>query len=299
MRATTLNLDVVTATWTHPTVKLGTTLGFDHTMDTSTPNPKMPKIDRTVCWFSCGAASAYATKLALEKYDNCIVAYQDTGAEHPDNERFLVDCEKWFGQKIIVLKSQKYSDIWEVFEKTKWLVGPSGARCTGEMKRKVAEDFINFFRDREVFGYTSDEWKRLERFKSQNEERIIDCPLVDAGKTKADCFKALSHAGIELPTMYRMGYRNNNCIGCVKGQSGYWNKIRVDFPEVFERMSKVERKLNAAINKKYVNGKRIRVFLDELPRDAGRYEAEPSISCGLFCGANQLELNLETKPKDA
>jgi len=255
----------------------------------------MSEIERTVCWFSCGAASAYATKLALDKYENCVIAYQDTGAEHTDNERFLKDCEKWFGQKIIRLKSEKYSDIWEVFEKTKWLVGPSGARCTGELKRRVAEDFINFFRDREVFGYTADESKRLERFKSQNEERIIDCPLIDEGKTKADCFDALKRAGIELPTMYRMGYRNNNCIGCVKGQSGYWNKIRVDFPEVFERMSKMERKLNAAINKKYVKGNRVRVFLDELPPNAGRYEAEPSISCGLFCGANQLELELENE----
>lgn len=32
MRATTLNLDVVTATWTHPTVKVDTTSGFDQKM---------------------------------------------------------------------------------------------------------------------------------------------------------------------------------------------------------------------------------------------------------------------------
>ena len=32
-----------------------------------------------------------------------------------------------------------------------------------------------------------------------------------------------------------MGYNNNNCIGCIKGGMGYWNKIRVDFPEVFEK----------------------------------------------------------------
>ena len=86
--------------------------------------------------------------------------------------------------------------------------------------------------------------------------------------------------------MYLMGYRNNNCIGCVKGQSGYWNKIRKDFPDVFDRMAKKERELNAAINKKYVKGKRIRVFLDELDPNAGRYEEE-KISCGLFCGANE------------
>ncbi len=35
--------------------------------------------------------------------------------------------------------------------------------------------------------------------------------------------------------MYDLGYPNNNCIGCVKGGMGYWNKIRKDFPEVFQK----------------------------------------------------------------
>lgn len=254
---------------------------------------KMKEITRTVCWFSCGAASAVATKIALEKYDNCVVAYQDTGAEHPDNERFLRDCEKWFGQEIIRLKSEKYQDIWDVFEKTRYLVGVAGARCTSELKRKVAEDFINFFHDREIFGYTAEEANRLDRFKKQNEERIIVAPLIEEGITKKECFQQLHRSGIQLPVMYRIGYRNNNCIGCVKGQAGYWNKIRVDFPEVFSRMAKTERELNAAINKRYEGKKRIRVFLDELDPQAGNYKAEPSIACGLFCGADgQGELPL-------
>ncbi len=53
----------------------------------------------------------------------------------------------------------------------------------------------------------------------------------------------IERAGIELPAMYKLGYRNNNCIGCPKGGMGYWNKIRVDFPEVFERMAALQREL--------------------------------------------------------
>ena len=90
--------------------------------------------------------------------------------------------------------------------------------------------------------------------------------------------------------MYLLGYQNNNCIGCVKGQSGYWNKIRRDFPEVFDRMAKVEREIGAAICKTEptVNGvrQRIPVYLDELSPDAGRYKDEPPMSCGLFCGSD-------------
>ena len=49
--AMTLNLDVVTATWTHPTVKLDTTLGFDQMMGTSgqKPTPNMPRKTCGLC----------------------------------------------------------------------------------------------------------------------------------------------------------------------------------------------------------------------------------------------------------
>ena len=119
---------------------------------------KHQEVTRVVCWFSCGVTSAVATKLCLAKYPNAVIAYCDTGSEHPDNERFIKDCERWFGKDIQRLKSPAYSDIW------------------------------------------------------------------------------------------------------------------------------MERNLNAAICKTYAgDGKRKRVFLDELPPDAGRYE-DLDITCGLFCG---------------
>lgn len=48
---------------------------------------------RTLVWFSCGAASAVAAKLAVQKYGAaCEVVYCDTlSTEHPDNGRFLTD----------------------------------------------------------------------------------------------------------------------------------------------------------------------------------------------------------------
>jgi 3'-phosphoadenosine 5'-phosphosulfate sulfotransferase (PAPS reductase)/FAD synthetase len=97
---------------------------------------------KIVCWFSCGAASAVATKLALAEHPDAVVAYQDTGMEHPDNVRFLKDCEAWFGKEVKVLKSERYQDAWEVWEHRRYLAGVAGAPCTGELKRKVAEDFL-------------------------------------------------------------------------------------------------------------------------------------------------------------
>jgi len=50
---------------------------------------------RTLVWFSAGAASAIAAKLTIaQNPPNLVIAYTDPGSEHPDNERFLTDCEK-------------------------------------------------------------------------------------------------------------------------------------------------------------------------------------------------------------
>ncbi len=238
---------------------------------------------RVIAWFSCGAASAVAAKLAIQEHGEVEVIYQETNSEHPDNERFLTDCEEWFGQKVIRLSSDKYHDIWDVFEKTRYLAGVHGARCTGELKRIVAEKYLNHYEDLEVFGYTVEEQGRVDRFIENNPERRIQAILVERGLTKDDCLGMIDKAGIEVPTMYKLGYTNNNCIGCVKGQMGYWNKIRGDFPEVFDRMAKLERELNAALCKTYVGDERKRVFLDELDPKAGSHLEEPRISCGIMC----------------
>ena len=60
-------------------------------------------MSRLVCWYSCGAASAVATKIALNDKDLCsqfdevVVVYCKVQEEHPDNGRFLAECEAWLG----------------------------------------------------------------------------------------------------------------------------------------------------------------------------------------------------------
>ncbi|MDE2104870.1 MAG: hypothetical protein KGL39_46970, partial [Patescibacteria group bacterium] len=137
--------------------------------------------------------------------------------------------------------------------------------------------------DLHLFGLCADETTRISEFEHQNHELRLEWMLRDSGMTKRDCLNAISESGIQMPELYRKGYRNNNCIGCVKGQMGYWNKIRVDYPDAFARMAAQERKMGVACCKRYEGETRIPVFLDELPPDAGRYEAEPDIECGPQC----------------
>ena len=236
---------------------------------------------RYVLWFSHGAASAVAARLIVaEKVPNIHLVYTDPGAEHPDNERFRRECETWIGHSVETLKSEKYADPWEVWEKRRYLVGPSGAPCTGELKKKLRYAYQRPD-DIQVFGFTADprEMKRAERFREQNPEVNLRTPLIERGLTKADCLGLLEAAGIEVPAMYRLGYDNNNCIGCVKGGAGYWNKIRVDFPEVFDRMAQLEQRVGATVLRR--NGKRLPLI--ELDPSAGRMSKPHDFECSLLC----------------
>jgi 3'-phosphoadenosine 5'-phosphosulfate sulfotransferase (PAPS reductase)/FAD synthetase len=255
---------------------------------------------RVVSWFSCGAASAVATKLALQAArlphgaGEVVIVYCDTSKrEHPDNMRFLRDCEAWFGQPILILGNDEYErDPDVVFRKTRFLVGPSGARCTAELKKKVRWGFQRPD-DVVILGYTSEEHKtRFERTQKAEPMTRFWPILHEHGLSKGDCLAMLERAGIELPAMYRLGYQNNNCIGCVKGQAGYWNKIRRDFPERFAEMAQIERELGRAICKREWKEDGVRrlerIPLDRLPPDLGRYEDEQEIQCGILCHTTEL-----------
>lgn len=242
---------------------------------------------RTVVWFSAGAASAVAAKLTLAA-GPAVIAYTDPGSEHPDNARFIADCEGWFGQEVVRLHSDRYRDTWQVFEERRFLNSLRGALCTTEMKKMVRQEFQEPD-DIQIFGFTSEEQARADRFRKQNPEVTLACPLIDRGLSKDDCLSLVERAGIELPMMYRLGYRNNNCVGCVKGGAGYWNKIRRDFPETFDRMAKVERKIGRAILRDRVNGDGP-LYLDELDPATGRYSDEPAFECSLLCAAVEEEI---------
>jgi hypothetical protein len=240
---------------------------------------------RVVCWFSCGAASAVATKLVLNRNlpHDIVIAYTEVVEEHLDNMRFLHDCERWFGREVTILRNEQYSaSIYEVFRKVRYLKGPSGAACTRLLKKAVREKFQRPD-DISVFGYTVEEQNRADRFIDANADVRLWTPLIEQQVTKAQCLATIRDAGIELPMMYRLGYRNNNCVGCVKGEAGYWNKIRVDFPEVFERMAQMEEYLGRTVCKISRGGVTVRPTLRELPPDAGRYASEPDVECGIFC----------------
>ena len=246
-----------------------------------------------VAWWSAGITSAVACKYAIEMYPNVRLCYIKIDTAHPDNDRFKADCEKWYGAKIETLQSKDFKDQFEVIEKTGAVNTPQGAPCTKALKKEVRFDFeelnsYNLFNDNiilnQVWGYEYDKEQinRAIRHGQQYPNTNPLFPLIEKGIDKNMCAGILMTAGIERPEMYKKGYSNNNCIGCVKGGKGYWNKIRADFPGTFNKMAELERKVGYSC----ING----TFLDELNPKAGRMKTEVIPNCGLVCDVEFAEI---------
>jgi hypothetical protein len=247
---------------------------------------------RHIVWFSCGAASAVAAKITLVTHPDAELFYTDPGSEHTDNMRFLADCEQWLGTTITVLRSDRYADTWDVWNKRRYLVGHQGTLCTVELKKRLRQQIeLDHARQHpdtklvQAFGYTAEEQGRVDRFRLANPDVSLSTPLIDRGLTKADCLAMIERAGIELPAMYQLGYDNANCIGCPHGGLGYWNKIRRTHPDTFDRMARLERDIGHSCNKDE-NGP---VWLDELDAERGDYTSEPKVECSLLCVAAEME----------
>ena len=244
--------------------------------------------DKTiVVWFSCGAASAVAAKLTIEKYggDNTIrIVNNPIAEEDVDNRRFLLDVEEWLGLPVETAThpdwpSNSAVDIWEWKQ---YMSGIHGAPCTMYLKKHARYHWEeNNHADWNVLGFTLEEVGRHDRFVLNERDNVIPV-LIDAKLTKADCYMHLLDAGLKLPRIYtEKGYPNANCIGCVKATSPtYWNHVRKEDPEVFKQRADQ----SLAIGAKLVRYKGERIQLHELPPDAvGRPMKTMNIECGIFC----------------
>lgn len=238
-------------------------------------------------WFSCGAASAVAAKKTVERYSkthNILIVNNPVYEEDSDNIRFKNDVSKWVGLPIIraVNNEEHTTSAVVVWDRRKYMCGLKGAPCTVVLKKEARYQFEVLHKiDYHVLGFTFDEKTRHDRFVKFERENVLPV-LIEEEITKQDCFEIITEAGIELPRMYKLGYPNANCIGCVKATSPtYWNHVRKVHPEVFTQRAVQSRRIGARLVR--YRGKRI--FLDELPVDAKGRKMK-SYECGIFCDTN-------------
>lgn len=237
--------------------------------------------NRRVVQFSCGAASAVAAKMTLAKYgrENVVIVNAFIKEEHEDNRRFLADVEAWIQHPITVLVNEKYGgSVREVWRRTGYIKGPTGASCAMRLKREPLAKFSQAG-DIPVIGFTVEEIDRMENLRDSLP--LIECPLIEANLTKADCLGMLIGAGIKPPVMYELGFNNANCIMCCKGGKGYANHVRKVFPEDFAEVAEIQRSIGPGAYFWADEATGQRISLDELDPLAGKH-TEPDISCSFF-----------------
>lgn len=262
-----------------------------------------------VCWWSGGITSAVACKLAIDFFgiDACHLIFIDTHNESPDTYRFKDDCEKWYGKKIRTLSNPDYSNIQEVWYKFKSLNVANGAVCSSELKRKVRLHYQSAHPDitHQVFGFDIKEGNRALAMKLNYPESKPIFPLMFYGMSKKHCIEYAFDNGIEPPSSYAI-FNNNNYMqtGCVQGGIGYWQKMKIEKPENFFKMAKIEHELTD------LAGKPVTMLKDQNKKDPGlvfllphpEYPfvkdismmkgkfPEPLMECNGFCGTNDLLL---------
>ena len=276
--------------------------------------------DKIICWWSGGVTSAVACKLAIDLFgkDNCRVIMIDTKNEHEDTYRFKSDCEKWYELRIEIITAigGKWKSIQDVWITRKSLNTATGAICSTELKRAVREKWEkdNNFKH-QVFGFEFEpkEFNRAKGMTLNHTKVKAIYPLLMYGLTKKDCLQIISDAKIEVPLVYKLGYKNNNCFktGCVQGGIGYWQKIQREDVDKFNAMADMEHYLtelkgepvtmlkdqsNEAKTKSKEDKTKAFVFLrknenypdlksiDEMPQ----CKVEPLFECNGMCGINDL-----------
>lgn len=234
---------------------------------------------RTVAWFSAGVSSAVATKLMINEIDEIIYTHIDD--HDPDLlNRFVPECEQWFGKTITILQSP-YKTVEEVCLAKRYINGVAGASCTGKLKREVRKQWeyeqpLNT-QLRYVWGMDASkrERERAARLIEVMPDQQHVFPLIERGITKPMAHEILKASGIKRPLPYEQGFSNANCRGCVKGGQAYWDLVRKVHPTIYEARAKMEREIGASC----ING----IYLDELPEGAGRGTAPIADDCGILC----------------
>ncbi len=231
-----------------------------------------------VCWLSAGVSSFMAGWLAGD-IDEWI--YIDIEDQHKDSIRFIRDIENAIGREVKILRSTQYRTVEDCVLAFGGFRNPHNgfAPCTNWMKKRVRKEWEAVHSDFEltyVWGFDLKERARAERTVEANPQAEHEFPLIEKYLSKEDVHGLFErNFNFKRPVMYEMGYPNNNCIGCVKGGMGYWNRIRKDFPDVFKSRSELERKVGHSIFKE--------CYLDELDPARGNMNTEIFPECGIMC----------------
>lgn len=191
-----------------------------------------------VVLYSGGKGSFMAAYLAKQIYGKVILYFNDTKTEDADLYRFLRETVAWLDLPLV--EDSLGLDIWEVFEKAKFVGNSRIDVCSKLLKRKRSEKWIkNNFPDPTtvdvIVGLGVFEQHRVDKARPRWLPYNLVAPLFDAMVDELDFFNQLcSESTIAQPRLYDLGFHHNNCGGfCVKAGLAQFKMLYEKLPEVY------------------------------------------------------------------
>lgn len=192
-----------------------------------------------VVLFSGGLASFEMADRVISEYgrDSVRLWFFDTFVEDDGLYRFLDRCEEVLDTGIERIADGRHP--WQVFRDERFIGNSRVPLCNRVLKRELLERLLSAqFPDKSVvlhFGYEWSERSRMlkaeEKWKANGYQ--VDFPLRRLPLLSSEDLKVLvQRAGIEIPRLYGLGFRHNNCGGaCVQAGVGQWALLWRVFPE--------------------------------------------------------------------
>lgn len=132
------------------------------------------------------ASLIWAVKESGFKKENIIAVFCDTGFENEKTYKYIFEIKEKLGIKLLILKSKKYNDFFDLAEKKKRFPSLRARFCTEELKAKPMIDYILDFVKEHILivqGIRADESETRSKmamdcqyfkyyFKPLNEEKL-------------------------------------------------------------------------------------------------------------------------------
>lgn len=191
---------------------------------------------RHVVMFSGGVMSWAAARRVAEQHGTASLTllFADTSMEDADLYRFVAEAAANVGGELVTLRDGRTP--WQVVHDERYL-NHHAAPCSRVLKRELADRWVKDNCDpADTVRYVGFDWTELHRLAAMRAALPgwrVEAPMTEPPYlNRTDLFNLLAAAGIELPRLYRLGFRHNNCGGfCVKAGQGHFAHLLRTLPE--------------------------------------------------------------------
>jgi len=202
---------------------------------------------------SGGKDSQLCLQMALKEFgkEKVIAVHQSTGYDHPITDKHLIDMENFYGIKIHITKSEKYTDVFDFVEKVGYFPSSVAKSCTSRLKQQpfakwlIDNNYCNSgyiiwmgmrkdesrARGTKYGGWNEDIEITLQDFSSEYSKNVfanikVRLPIVDF--LEKEVFDELNNASAPINPLYAKGHKRVGCYPCLLASNTEWKMAAQD-----------------------------------------------------------------------